>query len=82
MRTLPATIDAETQNRWILGGDVAGVIFRMCQAVTVVSGPAKGSRGELISLLAVSPVPTYHLETHDGGDEDVLQTELAPVYDA
>jgi len=82
MRVLPATIDKETQDHWILGGNVPGVTYRMCQVVTVVSGPARGSRGELISLIAISPVPAYHLETQDGGDEQVLQTELAAIHDA
>ena len=77
MRKIPPTIDHETQNRWILGESLSGVHFKMCQPVHVVSGLAKGARGELISILCVTPEPAFHLETEDGGDQHVWQSEIS-----
>ena len=62
-----AWIDTPTQNAWILGEEVPGVRFRMCQPVEVVAGPDRGARGILISLDALVPEPEYHLETEGGG---------------
>ena len=70
-------IDVPTQNRWLLGEDVKGVTFRMCDFVQVTCGPFAGSRGELISIIALLPEPEYHLETNDGGDCYVRQSEIA-----
>jgi hypothetical protein len=69
-------IDTFTQNAWILGENVPGVRFRICQSVEVVAGPDKGARGILISLYALVPEPEFHLETDTGGDVVVAQSHL------
>jgi hypothetical protein len=71
-----AWVDTPTQNAWILGEQVPGVRFRMCQPVEVVTGPDRGARGISISLYALVPEPEFHLETDDGGDIVVLQSQL------
>jgi hypothetical protein len=76
MRKIEPEIEYDTQNRWLLGEDLPGVNFKMCQWVRVVSGPLKGIEGELISLLRTAPEPAFHLETVDGGDEHVYQSEI------
>jgi hypothetical protein len=72
-------IDRPTQDRWQLGDDVEGVRFKMLDYVAVASGPFAGFRGELISIIALVPEPEFHLETSDGGDCYVLQSELVPA---
>jgi hypothetical protein len=72
-------IDLPTQHRWLLGETVEGVRFKMCDDVAVVRGPFSGMHGELISLIALVPEPEYHLETSDGGDCYVRQSELVPT---
>lgn len=72
-------IDRDTQNRWILGEVLPGASFKMRNDVQVVSGPHAGIIGELISLYEIDPEPIYHLETRDGGDIHVRQSEIAPV---
>jgi hypothetical protein len=74
-------IDREVQNRWILGEDVPGVKFRMQQIVRVRSGVHRGIVGELISLSAINPEPVFDLETDDGGDIFVGQSEIEPKAD-
>lgn len=69
-------IDTPTQHAWILGHDVPGVHFRMCQPVEVVAGPDRGARGILISIYALTPEPEFHLETEAGGDVVVVQSQL------
>ncbi len=54
-------IDTPTQNAWILGEDVPGVHFRMCQPVEVVDGSDHGARGILISLYALVPEPALDI---------------------
>jgi hypothetical protein len=69
-------INTPTQNAWILGEGVPGTLFRMCQPVEVVAGPASGTRGILISLYALHQDREYHLETDDGGGFIVAQSRL------
>jgi hypothetical protein len=72
-------IKREEQNGWILGATIPGVSFRMQDAVKVISGPHAGVVGELISIYAIEPEPVYHLETHDGSDIHVRQSEIVCV---
>jgi len=74
-----SNIDKEVQNEWILGHSLAGVGFHMGERVRVVSGPDAGIMGLLISICSIEPEPLFHLETDDGGDRYVLQSEIAPV---
>ena len=69
-------IDREIQNRWILGDTIPGVSFKMQEDVEIVSGPLRGTVGELISLYELEPEPVYHLETRDGRDLHVRQSEI------
>ena len=69
-------IDTPTQDAWILGEDVTGVSFRMCQPVKVVAGPNRGATGILISLYALVPEPEFHLEAESGADIIVVQSQL------
>ena len=69
-------IGKETQDRWILGEVVSGVSFKMQDDVEVVSGLHVGIIGQLISLYEIEPEPIYHLETKDGGDIQVRQSEI------
>jgi hypothetical protein len=69
-------IDTASQNAWLLGGRLPGVCFRMLQPVEVVAGPNRGASGILISIYALIPEPEYHLETEEGGDLIVLQSQL------
>ena len=71
--------DAATQNKWILGGVIAGVHFSARQAVRIVAGPHDGKVGKLISLFDLKPEPIFHLETSDGGDVYVRQSEIDPL---
>jgi hypothetical protein len=71
-----ASIDREIQNHWILGGRVVGVLFRMNERVRVISGSNAGAVGVLISIYALEPEPIFHLETDDGGDFRVRQSEI------
>jgi hypothetical protein len=70
-----ATIDRETQNRWILGEQLRGVAFHMRQHVRVTHGVHSGVRGVLISIYELGPDPLYHLEAKSG-DCEVRQSEL------
>jgi hypothetical protein len=72
-------IKREGQNRWVLGATVPGVSFRMQDAVKVISGPHAGVVGELVSIYAIEPEPVHYLETHDGSDIHVLQSEIVCV---
>jgi hypothetical protein len=74
-----ADIDRQTQDWWLLGGSVPGVLFRMNERVRVISGPNAGAIGELISIYALQPEPLFHLETSDGADAYVRQSEIAPA---
>ena len=76
MRKIEASIDRVVQKEWLLGESLPGVDFRMNQTVRVVSGPVKGVRGQLISVLRTTPEPAYHLEATDGRDEHVFQSEI------
>jgi hypothetical protein len=69
-------IDRNIQDRWILGGKIPGVSYRMQSDVKVIAGPHIGVRGELISLYALEPEPIYHLETRDGSDICIRQSEI------
>lgn len=71
-------IDSATQNRWILGESLPGVGFSMLQAVVVQRGAHAGVHGELTSIYSAGADPLYHLETLDGGDLYVRQSELLP----
>jgi hypothetical protein len=73
-----ATIDSETQNRWILGETLDGVTFRMGQPVRIASGSDAGVTGILISLCSLPADPLFHIETWDGGDRCARQSELVP----
>ena len=75
-RGLKANIDREIQDKWILGGELEGVRFHMQESVQVVSGPHAGTTGELTCVLALEPEPLFHLETADGGDLWVYQSEI------
>jgi hypothetical protein len=68
--------DVSIQNKWILGESVPGVRFKMCQSVRVVAGEHSGKLGELISLCELDPDPIFHLETSDGGDAKVSQSQI------
>ena len=73
-------MDREIQNRWILGEAIDGVLFHMGQRVRIASGKNAGVSGILISLYSLPPDdPLYHLETEDGLDLRVRQSELAPI---
>jgi hypothetical protein len=51
----------------------------MCQSVRVIAGEYLGRVGELISLYEVAPEPIFHLETSDGDDAHVRQSEIEPL---
>ena len=72
-------IDREIQVRWILGETIPGVSFKMQEDVEIVYGPHQGTIGELISLYEVEPEPVYILETREGHDLYVHQSEILPV---
>lgn len=69
-------IDRETQDKWILGDTIPGVLYRMQAHVKVIIGAHSGTLGELISLCAATPEPIYHLETLGGDDIYVRQSEI------
>jgi hypothetical protein len=68
--------DLSTQNHWLRGGPISGVHFSARQSVTVVAGPHDGKVGELISLFDLKPEPVFQLETSDGEDVYVRQSEI------
>jgi hypothetical protein len=73
------TIDREKQNQWILGGHLPGVAFAMNQRVRVTSGADAGTHGTLISIYALGDDPSYAVETDDGGDLTLKQSQLEPA---
>ena len=72
-------IDRDTQNRWILGGDLPGVHFRMQQWVNVKSGPHAGKRGMVVSLCSLGSDPVFHVEVSERDDFEAKQSELEAV---
>jgi hypothetical protein len=74
MATMPLV-----QKSPLLGGSVPGVSFKIQEDVQVVAGPYTGIAGELISLYEIEPEPIYHLETRDGGDIHVRQSDIVAV---
>jgi hypothetical protein len=61
---------------WFAGESIAGVRFRLNDAVRVSSGQHAGMVGSVISLLAVQPEPRYIVETSSGRDVEILDHEL------
>jgi hypothetical protein len=67
------------QNQWILGNPLAGVRFSMNQRVRVTAGPDAGAVGVLISIYEIGSDPGFQMETDDGRDLCVHQTELVAL---
>jgi len=72
-------IDHEKQNQWILGGKLPGVGFAINQRVRVTSGPDAGTQGALISIYDLGDDPLFAVETDDGGDRTLRQSQLEPI---
>ncbi|HEX9953170.1 MAG TPA: hypothetical protein VGB53_15475 [Rubricoccaceae bacterium] len=61
---------------WFAEQLVPGVRFRLNDAVRIVSGPASGAEGSVISLDALEPEPTYLVELSGGADVRVPERAL------
>src|SRR5437016_14239110 len=68
--------DLAMQNKWLLGGSIAGVHFPVWQTVRVIAGPHEGKAGKLISLFDLTPEPVFQMETSAGQDLHVQQSEV------
>lgn len=64
-------------DRWMGGDEIAGVTFRLNDAVEILEGPKAGERGAIIFLVALRPEPLYLVALGSGnGDVRVRQSAL------
>jgi hypothetical protein len=54
---------------------ISGVFYQHNDFVLVVSGAHSGSKGSLVSLISLSPEPTFILELESGFDVEKKQSE-------
>ena len=70
----------EFDDRFMAGDPIPGVVLRLNQHVRITEGEYAGREGFVISLLAVTPEPTYRVERMDTGfDVTVPQRALQPI---
>lgn len=66
-------------DRWLAGESIEGVSFAHNQSVLVAEGTHRGQRGNIVLLMAVTPVPRYLVRLAVGGGEVRLpQSALRP----
>jgi hypothetical protein len=58
---------------------IANAIYEHNTLVTINEGPNLGQRGSLVSLVELTPEPTYIVELESGIDVQVRQTWLQPL---
>lgn len=63
-------------NQWMAGETVPGAKFALNDSVRILSGPAGGQTGAIISLLALAPESRYLVETSVEQDVEVVEHDI------
>lgn len=72
--------DHDALDRWLNGGDLAGVHFAPDDRVIVLVGDHAGLGGRIVSLQALAPEPLYVVALDFGNDDvAVMQSGLQPA---
>jgi hypothetical protein len=58
---------------------ISGVEYQHNDYVRVIDGPHQGKSGSLVSLLATGTEPRFLVELEEGGDTELLQSQLCLV---
>ena len=67
---------AELNEAFLANRHVPGTRFTHNDYVSVHSGLHAGSSGSLVSLISLTPEPTFIIELESGQDAEVLQSEV------
>jgi hypothetical protein len=66
-------------SRWMSGESLPKVAFAHNQSVEVQSGPLKGTRGAIVTIITFDPEPLYVVELSSGKDQQLYQSALRPA---
>lgn len=64
---------------WMQQENIPAASFRMNDSVEVVEGDLSGEKGCLISLIELEPEPVYLVETSDGSEVRLEESQLKPI---